>query len=90
MADFYRRRKATTELPETLTVQGPSSDSLEFGEAFASLSPQYREALLLRYHVGLTVSEVADVLGRSYKATESLLSRGRRELQDALESASVV
>lgn len=88
VADYYRRRKLTSALPETLTVRGPSSDALEFGEAFASISPHYREALLLRYHIGLSVSEVADVLGRTYKATESLLSRGRRELQSALESAS--
>ncbi|MCB0130741.1 MAG: RNA polymerase sigma factor [Caldilineaceae bacterium] len=88
VADYYRKHKPTSELPESLTVAGPSSDSLEFGEIFASLSPQYREALLLRYHFSMSVTEVAKVIGRTYKATESLLSRGRKELQDALESAS--
>lgn len=88
-ADFYRRRRQTLELPDTLTVPGPSLDSLEFREVLAQLSPQYREALLFKYEVGLSVGEIAQIIGRSYKATESLLSRGRRELLAALESNSV-
>lgn len=90
VADFYRRRKPTSELPETLTVQGPSIDGLELRETLAQLSPQYREALLLKYDVGLSVSEIAKIIGRSYKATESLLSRGRRELLIALESSNIL
>lgn len=89
-ADFYRRRRPIAELPETLTVQGPSLDGLELNETLSQLPPQYREALLLRYDAGLSVGEVANVIGRSYKATESLLSRGRRELLAALESNSVL
>lgn len=46
-------------------------------EALASLSERYRAALVLRYLEDFSVSEVADALGLSYKAAESVLSRAR-------------
>lgn len=83
-ADFWRKRKDATELPESIPTAGPSNQGLELQEAMAQLSEQARQALLLRYQMGLSVAEVAQSLGRSYKATESLLSRSRGQLQAAL------
>ncbi len=42
------------------------------------MPPDERDALVLRYVEGFTVREIAGVLGRSEKASESLLSRSRR------------
>jgi RNA polymerase sigma-70 factor (ECF subfamily) len=83
VADYFRKRKVTGEIPETLSSErlNISSDSIVFRDVLNELQPQYREALLLRYQMGLSVSELAQVLGRSYKATESLLSRSRRQLE---------
>ena len=53
-------------------------------EALGSLSGEYREALLARYVREESVGEVAKSLGRSYKATESLLARARSALKVAL------
>ena len=50
-------------------------DAVEF--AIAQLPADQRIALLFRYLDGLTVREVSTVIGRSEKATESLLSRAR-------------
>ena len=41
--------------------------------------------LLLRYHVGLNVGEIAQVIDRSYKGTESLLKPEAQQLREALE-----
>ena len=49
------------------------------------LPVQTRQALLLRYREGMNVNEVAQILGRSYKATESLLTRGRALFRAALD-----
>ena len=89
IADFFRKRKITGEIPETYSSErlDVSSDGIVFQDVLNDLQPQYREALLLRYHVGLSVSEVADILNRSYKATESLLSRSRRQLEANLGEA---
>jgi RNA polymerase sigma-70 factor (ECF subfamily) len=45
--------------------------------ALARLAPQQRAALTLRYIDGLSVPEVAEALGRSVHATETLLVRAR-------------
>ncbi|MEM7124872.1 MAG: sigma-70 family RNA polymerase sigma factor [Chloroflexota bacterium] len=84
VADFWRKRKDADELKEHVATSGPTSQPLELEEALSTLSENAQKALLLRYQMGLSVSEVADVLGRSYKATESLLSRSRSQLQTAL------
>lgn len=52
--------------------------------ALATLPDQYRRALVARYADDRTVEEVAAMLGRSYKATESLLSRAREEFRRAI------
>ncbi|CAN5708914.1 N/A [soil metagenome] len=87
IADYWRARQVTLELPEWLSIAGPNDTGMAFYEALAKLPEPDRQALMLRYHVGLSVTEVAGALGRSYKATESLLSRARHQFQIAfLES----
>ena len=83
VADYWRRLRVTSELTEWIPTEGPDHTRIEVQEALAELSDQAQQALLLRYYVGLSVSEIAEVLGRSYKATESLLSRVRRQFETA-------
>jgi RNA polymerase sigma-70 factor (ECF subfamily) len=52
--------------------------------ALSSLSPQYREALLLVGHEGLTPSEAAEVCGISAEALRQRLSRARAALAQEL------
>lgn len=90
IADYWRRKKPTSEIPETYSSgREPNSESIVFRDVLLALQPQYREVLLLRYHMGLGVSEVAQAIGRSYKATESLLSRARRQLESDLRDAGL-
>ena len=56
-------------------------DTAAAHEALARLSPLHRVALTLRYLDGLPVAEVADHLGRSLHATETLLVRARAALR---------
>jgi RNA polymerase sigma-70 factor, ECF subfamily len=46
-------------------------------EVMQLLPPEYRQVLLARYVDGKSVSEVSNLIGRSYKACESLLARAR-------------
>jgi RNA polymerase sigma factor (sigma-70 family) len=87
VADYWRRSKQEDELPASLSVAGPSSMRIELAEALEELPEQAQQILLLRYHVGLSVAEIAEVLGRSYKATESLLGRVRRQFHHAFVGA---
>lgn len=46
-------------------------------QVIRELNDDYREALLLRYVEDCSIAEIAQVLGRSYAATNSLLQRAR-------------
>lgn len=48
------------------------------GKVMRALAPDHQAVLSLRYLDDLSVPEVAEVLGRSVHATESLLARARR------------
>ena len=87
MADFWRRRHDTAPLLESVAATSTHSaaDNAEFEELLDMLPEISRQVLLLRYQVGLSVSEIAEVIDRSYKGTESLLSRARTQLRAALD-----
>jgi RNA polymerase sigma factor (sigma-70 family) len=87
VADYWRRSRETSELPLSLLALDSTSLRIELTEALEELPEQAQQILLLRYHVGLSVAEIAEVLGRSYKATESLLSRVRRQFHHAFAGA---
>ena len=89
VADFWRRQRAIGELHEGLAAPAVSGDAGEFAAALDTLPEAARQVLLLRYHVGLSVGEVAEVIERSYKGTESLLSRARAQLKTALGEAGI-
>jgi RNA polymerase sigma-70 factor (ECF subfamily) len=87
MADFWRRRQATAPLLETVATPDSGVDGgerAEFEAVLDSLPEISRQVLLLRYQVGLSVAEIAEVIDRSYKGAESLLSRARTQLRAAL------
>jgi RNA polymerase sigma factor (sigma-70 family) len=88
VADYWRRLKVTQELTEWIATEEPDHTRLEVFEALAELPEISQQALLLRYYVGLNVTEIAEVLGRSYKATESLLSRVRRQFEIAFMNSA--
>jgi RNA polymerase sigma-70 factor, ECF subfamily len=57
-------------------------------EALAGLPDAHRQVLLLKYVQGLSVDEIAVITGRSFKSVESLLSRARDGLREALGQES--
>ena len=71
---------------EPVPAEAPASDpDGRVDRALGSLPDRQRAVLVLRYLDEFSVSEVADALDLSYKATESLLSRARRAFGVALE-----
>jgi len=99
VADFYRHRRRDTErrarfsLDDWKLIHGDLSPEQLLQEeearqqvwaALAALPDHYREALVLKYIEGLSVEEVAQVMGRSFKSVESILVRARRALANLL------
>lgn len=69
-------------LPEEILVQRDICVSVV--EAMMTLPEDYHKALMARYVDGVSVNDVARMLGKNYKAAESLLTRARKALRSAL------
>ncbi|MBE2236759.1 MAG: sigma-70 family RNA polymerase sigma factor [Caldilineaceae bacterium] len=86
IADFWRKRQDTVALVEQhRSPLRVNSKALEFIELLDQLPELSKQVLMLKYQVGLSVGEIAQVLDRSYKGTESLLSRARQQLRDIID-----
>ncbi len=86
-----RRRRALPELPEGRPADGPDlavavADRDEMARGFAKLTPERRAVLVLHYYVGLTIGEVAAVLGVSPGTAGSRLHYALQDLHAALDA----
>ena len=87
-----RRREVPTETPPDRPDDGPAPDrgllAAELGvrvdAALRRLPERQREAIVLCHYQELSNIEAADLMKISVEALESLLSRGRRALRQAL------
>ena len=77
-----RRNLTLFTLTAPVEVDAASFEPGRAAESLAALNPMQRAALTLRYVDDLTVSAVADALGRSVPATETLLVRAKRAFRD--------
>ncbi len=94
--DFLRKAKRSPiesyDPENSLTVEFDQDDRLgdqidiqKLQERLQLLPVDYREALLLRFHEGLSVSEVAYALGLSLSAAKMRIQRGLLKLRQLLE-----
>jgi RNA polymerase sigma-70 factor (ECF subfamily) len=60
--------------------QSDPPSRLEVLDGLSSLEPMHRPVLMLRYVDDLAVPSVAETIGRTVTATNSLLARARAEL----------
>lgn len=87
-----RRREIPTATPPDRLDEGPAPDrgllatdvGVRVDQALTALPERQREALVLCHYQELTNIEAAAVMSVSVEALESLLSRGRRALRQAL------
>jgi RNA polymerase sigma-70 factor (ECF subfamily) len=77
--DLEGRLEDSDPLPEEAIVAAEHAGRLR--QLLHDLPPQYSEVLLLRYDLELSVPEVAQLIGKNVKATESLLVRARNALR---------
>lgn len=89
--DSYRRRRQFTRVAHLLvedeTRNGPDADAadrLDLHAALATLAPQERAAVVLRYFADLPVSEIADDLGLAQGTVKRYLSDGVGKLERRL------
>ncbi len=78
------------ELPESRIVVRPSSAELlavnEALQAFAESEPEGAELVKLRYFAGMSMSEAAEAMGKSLRATERLWTFAKTWLRQEISS----
>ncbi|MDW3180025.1 MAG: sigma-70 family RNA polymerase sigma factor [Acidimicrobiia bacterium] len=94
LIDHWRRqgtaREGLAKLAQA-TKPSPAPDTDPDGRvemALNAMSDRQRAVLVLRYLDGFSTSEVAEAIGSSYKATESLLGRARAAFRASYEGAT--
>lgn len=75
----------TAPTPETAAEQSELRDMIENG--LQSLSPEYREVLVLREIHQLSYDEIAENLSLDLGTVKSRISRGRRQLREYLQKS---
>lgn len=92
LADHYRRLAREHRRHRQLVVRdltaveggwGAADTRVTVDAALRALPPQHRLVLLFRYLDRQSVPEIAQAIGRSVEATESLLARARRSFARA-------
>ena len=89
LVDHWRRqgreqRSLAAAAHAVVDIDDPWDAELDRAAAYSALgrlNPSQRAALTLRYLDGLAVADVAEHLGRSLHATETLLARARTALR---------
>jgi RNA polymerase sigma-70 factor (ECF subfamily) len=95
-ANYYRdrSRKPQTQLEDAAIISAPhDTESLVEGreelqavlEGVASLADDRREALIMRFALGMDNKEIGRALGRSEGATKVLIHRAIKQLEGKLE-----
>ena len=89
--DYYRAKKPTTEIPDSLPAEenGNSDPELNglktaFRRMVYSLPDPYRDAVVLTEFEGLSQKELAQRLGISLSGAKSRVQRGRAQLKQML------
>jgi len=93
LADHWRRREREERSLGAVhggrnDVDDPWDEHVNAEQAYGALTrlpPPQRAALALRYLDGLPVAQVAELVGRSVRATETLLVRARAAFRRAYE-----
>jgi len=89
LIDHWRRRTVASANDVVLAGRPFRDGEADLAEreavthALAALSDNQRAVIVLHYVEGYSVAEVGDIVGRSTKATESLLSRSRATFRTA-------
>jgi RNA polymerase sigma-70 factor (ECF subfamily) len=104
VADYYRQKKRETSRKvsyfyESSGIQDKSKDVITIIESkessrairniLFSMPLHYRQVLLLKYVEKLPVSEICEVMKRSPKSVEGLLTRARREFQAKISEIKI-
>ena len=85
-SDGLELEQTRADEPSTHTVMEDEEVRQSVHQALADLPHDYQEVLVLKYLKDMPVLAISQVMGRSPKSVEGLLSRARKAMRDSLGS----
>lgn len=82
--DAVKLEPAADNEPAIFSAMESEETRQEVQKALVDLPEDYQEVLVLKYLEDLPVVEISQVMGRSQKSVEGLLSRARKAMRDSL------
>ena len=86
--DFAELERIGDNAPATSTEMESEETRQSVHRALADLPQDYQEVLVLKYLKGMPVLAISQIMGRSPKSVEGLLSRARKAMRDNLENGN--
>ncbi len=74
-------------LPDSTLLRQENKERVQ--ETLMTLPAHYRQVLVLKYAEGLPVEDIAHIMQRTFKSTESLLTRARSAFRESYTAAAV-
>ena len=90
--NVYRRKKRHPILPleEQVGLAVEYDGSNELARCMAQLPAHYRQVLLLKYHQGYTIKEIAKMLGMTPASVSSTLNRAKAKLENLCKDPEIL
>ena len=91
--DQYRRLQKHPSVELIEEIQGTNAHyegDNDLTKCILKLPARYREMILLRYHHGYTVREIAKIMGLSLQAAIKLAQRAKNKLKKLCEEAGIL
>ncbi|HOG48906.1 MAG TPA: sigma factor-like helix-turn-helix DNA-binding protein, partial [Anaerolineae bacterium] len=74
-------------MPDNALLRSETKERVQ--ETLMALPEHYRQVLVLKYAEGLPVEDIAQIMRRTFKSTESLLTRARSAFRESYAAASM-
>lgn len=75
----------TNPMPDNALLREENKERVQ--ETLMALPEHYRQVLVLKYAEGLPVEDIAQIMRRTFKSTESLLTRARSAFRESYTAA---
>ncbi|MEK4007447.1 sigma-70 family RNA polymerase sigma factor [Paenibacillus sp. FSL H3-0333] len=85
--ELKRRKRVAAPVPEQASagLQEMTSDrKLDMEQALEAVKPKYRQVLVLKYYRDMTLTEIAEVLGKPEGTVKTWLNKGLKQLRDKM------
>lgn len=90
--ELKRRKRLHVNIPvqEGSGLQEMTSDrKLDMERALEAVKPKYRQVLVLKYYRDMTLTDIAEVLGKPEGTVKTWLNKGLKQLRDKLRIKGV-